>query len=417
MRYLKPAVTTTLLFALAVHISQFFYLYVVNLNINDWAWHEFLINFQGGFVRRGLVGEIIWQLTQRLPGIDFSALTSGIWILSFLIYIAVTAILVALFKRRRYCWWIVLSPILCGFVLFIVRKDFFLYLVYIAAVYLLSRFYKNSCVNIYAYIGVVTLSVLALFIHEAYLFWGIPIIALVLWNGTNRRLLSRAGVLIVSGTFLLLAAFKGSEATPALIVDSWRTVIPGLEVKNGIASLGWSLSAAANRHWTENFASPELGSLSIPYQCMLMMMYIWLVNNFIFTYHREDADASIRARAVFSAVMLFNLICMLPMYLVLSCDYARLYQYMAVSTFVPFLILPIDLLERSIPKLLLRCAHVVNRVNDKYFPAGKGSVLVILLLFGVAPFGAHFDAAFKDSVIGGCWAGIEKLMRMAVDLF
>ncbi|SPF47456.1 membrane hypothetical protein [Syntrophobacter sp. SbD1] len=34
-----------------------------------WTWAEFLINYQGGFVRRGLLGEILFQLQPVIPGV------------------------------------------------------------------------------------------------------------------------------------------------------------------------------------------------------------------------------------------------------------------------------------------------------------------------------------------------------------
>lgn len=32
----------------------------LSFNYNDWSYTEFMINFQGGFVRRGLLGEILY---------------------------------------------------------------------------------------------------------------------------------------------------------------------------------------------------------------------------------------------------------------------------------------------------------------------------------------------------------------------
>lgn len=406
MKYLKIIVTSMLLFALGVHLSQFFYLYVLHLDINDWAWHEFLINFQGGFVRRGLVGEILWQCAKDSSPSGFITFTRVIWSICLLIYIIVASMLITLFRRRGYSWWLVLSPVLCGFVLFIIRKDFLLYLLYIITIFSLTRMHDNyaRCFT------TILLCILGLFIHEAYIFWGIPVTALLLLNSGRHRILGITGVMCIGVTFVILAAFKGNADTPMRIVESWQWLIPGLEVKNGISSLAWSLSTAAHRHWAENFTSPELGSLAFPYQVCLMVIYLWFVNNFMFTFHRPDADVSAQTRHVFTATLLFNLICMLPMYLVLSCDYARLYQYVTVSTVVPFLLLPREKLHNALPDFMIKAARKVNQINDTYFPPGKGSMAIVLLLFGVAPFGAHFDAAFKDSVLGGCWAGIQKLI-------
>ena len=38
-----------------------YYLYQKHLNLVEWTVSEWLINYQGGFTRRGLIGEMIYQ--------------------------------------------------------------------------------------------------------------------------------------------------------------------------------------------------------------------------------------------------------------------------------------------------------------------------------------------------------------------
>ena len=67
-KYLKVDI---LLFLILFFLSFYKYLilpiFLFNF-INGWTFNEWLINYQGGFVRRGLIGELIFHLSQ--VGID-----------------------------------------------------------------------------------------------------------------------------------------------------------------------------------------------------------------------------------------------------------------------------------------------------------------------------------------------------------
>ena len=53
-----------LLFFLLIN-SVYFYLHLNSLiNVQSYSFNELFINYQAGFIRRGLLGEIIWQLNK-----------------------------------------------------------------------------------------------------------------------------------------------------------------------------------------------------------------------------------------------------------------------------------------------------------------------------------------------------------------
>jgi hypothetical protein len=96
------------------------------LGSNDW-----LINYEGGFVRRGLAGELLYLVHQAL---GFSSLTQDLLVLQTGLYVAVGVVvsILALRIRNRLLPWVLLSPaaflfssysVLGGF-----RKDLLLFL-------------------------------------------------------------------------------------------------------------------------------------------------------------------------------------------------------------------------------------------------------------------------------------------------
>ena len=76
--YFKLYLTTLFIFA------SYFLVQKYN-NPVEWTISEWLINYQGGFTRRGLIGDIIYKLNKSL-NFTFRELILVLQILSYLIY-------------------------------------------------------------------------------------------------------------------------------------------------------------------------------------------------------------------------------------------------------------------------------------------------------------------------------------------
>ena len=51
-----------LIFFILINFVYFYLNLTDNINVSNYAFNELFINYQAGFIRRGLLGEIIWQL-------------------------------------------------------------------------------------------------------------------------------------------------------------------------------------------------------------------------------------------------------------------------------------------------------------------------------------------------------------------
>ena len=51
-----------LLFLIIINFVYFYLNLTSNINSSDYAFNELFINYQAGFIRRGFLGEIFWQL-------------------------------------------------------------------------------------------------------------------------------------------------------------------------------------------------------------------------------------------------------------------------------------------------------------------------------------------------------------------
>ena len=63
MFFLKKYKNLFLLYILIISVLSVYYLMGLNIVITNNAIAEWLINYQGGFVRRGFLGELIYQIS------------------------------------------------------------------------------------------------------------------------------------------------------------------------------------------------------------------------------------------------------------------------------------------------------------------------------------------------------------------
>ena len=134
----------TLIFSLSIIffiIINFIY-FTLNLDVktNVYAFNELFINYQAGFIRRGLLGEIFWQLNDKFsidPKFFFS-------FLFFIIYLAQIFLFFNLFKR-----YIVSKTV---FILVILSPSFLLFHIYSPDLYFLKDSIIKFVFILHAYI-------------------------------------------------------------------------------------------------------------------------------------------------------------------------------------------------------------------------------------------------------------------------
>src|SRR5262249_9242682 len=185
--------------------------------VNSWQITEWLINYQGGFVRRGLPGEIILALSRQ--GINPYLLIVG---LSFSIWLILFVVLLKLSVHKGF------PPIIICSRLFMlapvighqmVRKDCLTILLFTIALYFLQ---KRRLRSIFLANGISGIAVLS---HEIYGFISIPMFFIVKYteqhhaaNASSTGSCHRRFIYAVAcnapllALFALCIAYKGSPA-------------------------------------------------------------------------------------------------------------------------------------------------------------------------------------------------------------
>ena len=351
--------------------------------IKIWNWDsydvtEFLINYQAGFVRRGLLGELLYKysistgLTPKIP----------ILVICILSYIIVLWFFLRQFHKHKLIWWLVFTTFLCGMFENFIRKDYLMYALIIAEIYLARKGIKT-----YSQALIITaISIFGLLLHEAYIFFGVPFVALMMLRSNKWKVFLPMLITIVL-VFGVLAYFKGDESYVRHIMDSWNTFLKGDYLNpndaNSISALGWSAEFAIKLHWDLNtfmFTHPWIPTWIVI--MMRMFFYIltyYYITNFLYVF-KFKADFSNIDRWNISALYLFSTMCLLPLFLFFSCDYGRVYQYAWMTTFIIYLLIPRGYIRQLFGTKFINFAKLISEKVNRILIPNK-SIMVFMLLF------------------------------------
>jgi len=195
-------------------------------SFDDFGLTEWLINYSGGFVRRGLPGSVIHFLfANRMDMVNYFVIgISAVLYISFLFYFIIST-------AKLFPVYVTLSPILMGAPVygnFWMRKDvlglYFLVLALALTVSKRKTYLKIAVVNL--------ILIVSLLSHEAFAFYGLPAVwivnAFVLQpvSGTIRRALFKSAVFLLPAflAFLLVINFRGNQAIALKIHNSWSAL-------------------------------------------------------------------------------------------------------------------------------------------------------------------------------------------------
>ena len=227
----------------AIIIFNFYYT-TKELSLGQYS--DWLINYQGGFVRRGLIGEILYQIhnltTIRLDLIIFFTVS--------LLYILFYKNFLKIIKSLNYHFLnllIIFSPL--SFVWPVMeekasgRKDIlFLFLLSIIALHLKKIDFSKQKYLIILFSGIVVFS------HTGFLFLLAPFIIIFLFINKDKsfQLILKETIYIMLSLFLFLIIIANNKVISAdqiqIICDSVSNFVRSDCATNGyIPTLGWSL--------------------------------------------------------------------------------------------------------------------------------------------------------------------------------
>lgn len=374
-----------------------------------WTLGEFLINYQAGFVRRGLIGELIFQ-TSYLFGCEPRLIIA---LFCFVCYFAVVIIFFILFNKCGIKWWIIpLSIFLAN--PDIIRKDFFLILSLISILYCyrspIKAWIRLTIINIIAIVTILS--------HESFFFVCIPLLCLLFIKDksiSNSLFFRFAACIPMLIAMAIACFFNGTLEQAQAIQASWGPLMgegwnptlskyryPFIEYDNyggSVGALAWSTSFAIKFHFRVNFIA---NSLQIPGYIIRPVAIVFLFY-FLINYIRLFSSEKISRRTnVFFHLLFFQFCSLLPLFTVLSCDTARVCMYLTSTTFAFFLVIPQEKYASLFPKWYTSSLDKIDKFinNNNILKPRYISIFFLLFIMSAPILGNNIHTSFLSSIIG-----------------
>lgn len=370
---------------------------------NSWGVTEFLVNYQDGFVRRGLIGEILYKIYE-ISSISPIPIIIGISICS---YIFVVIVFIKYFKTNNYYWWFLPLPIFLGNGV-IIRKDYLIISLLIIILFIFKSKIKYNLKIIF----ITIISIFTLNIHEASFFIFMPMMLLIIINNNEgNRYIKIMSCLFILSSLIVISYFKGSEDTAIKIHNTWKEILPHYigeyDSFNTIGSIGWKTLDAIKFHIKVNFLSKSVFTYGLFIRPITISIIYFFTLNYIILFNKNASKIETSNYRIFSLILLFQLASLSPMFLFLSCDYIRLVLYWLASSFLYFQFVKKETFIAIMPKVLIKFSDNISnfcKSNNKHI------MYLCLLFITITPSGFNIESALSRNVFFTILSAISSLI-------
>lgn len=303
---------------------------------------DWLINYEGGFVRRGFLGQILHIAYNIHP----YSVANVIIVIYFFSFAAFTVLLVRLLQKNGISLFILPFSICLFFGMATSiaggRRDYLMFI-------LMYFIYKNYFAFLSNWqtkhlIRFLLLSALMILSHEASFFFTFPILIvhyLVYGTSTHDRITPLKGCMIwllPLSLMVLVCICKGNADIPYQIWASWddclhRYPLNGETVISyGPLFLARNITDTIHMHFQATWLYPSgVATILLNIYVLIAAYYFVTRANTIklgnYTMHTIDGVR-------LSNIMLVQLVALLPMFGFLSCDFGRVVAYWVISSLV-----------------------------------------------------------------------------------
>lgn len=294
---------------------------------------DYMINYQGGFVRRGLLGEILLQVFNVIP----YSLSHTVFCIECVGFCVLMCILYRMFKETK---WIPIVPSMLFLGLFSVRRDHIMLALSFVVFEILARYIRNGG-GIFMMLTISALSTLEVFIYEPSFFFTIPISIIICWQGFRHLAIMQRIMKIVS-LFLLpvcsmaiVCSYSGSQHIAESIWSSWSPLFEYLNIPQGempaaIKFLTYKSSDVMKMHLSMVYGI-DLNNMVVDFK-QLAAGLIFLLGFYYLTMMMPRLKYDVREARKVSSAYLIQFFFLIPMFSVLSCDFGRTMSYLVLTS-------------------------------------------------------------------------------------
>lgn len=383
-------------------------------NFYNYAISDWLINYESGFIRRGLCGQILYFLYEKY-NVNVGYL---VYLINYSSLIFFTFFFIQKWKQNKLSYF--LLPSICligGFAiseLLWFRRDILIFLIIwgVFKNYQLFLFGKKRAL-IYLYI----LSGIAILSHEASFFYCVPIIGLHYflynWNtlSIKQNLIKTFYFLLPTFIFMFpCLIYKGDTISALTIWHSWDEYFVSqfgyiLPVGQGCEALGWNGVDTFKMHFNINYLKTTHGIFHFLIWPFIFgaIYYLLIQANRI----KIGINKSKFSFFLFSHILIIQFIFLIPMFTILSCDFRRVILYWTLSSFLFYFSLEKKYINIFFSPLYSFKIQVFNKKITSGFLGNKTIYVIIYLLLGYPYWGMDLKTCFEASVLGNIYLFIN----------
>lgn len=350
-------------------------------------------NYGGGFVRRGLFGELILGL-YHLTGINPNVVIAVVMAAS---YILLTWWLVRRFRQRGWCWYFLLSCMMLGsFAAYaLMMKRMFLVVLFLGVVCLFR------CRSRRAWPFVVlgnALTAFGLLCYEPFAFFSIPMFLLLSHARCGSWMRAIMWWLPSMAVFVFCFVSHGDAAQlDAVRRAADEFLVPGNTYMMDF--LGWSSIDIFRLHFKYNYCDAPGGISAVLVNIFMLLYCLYIATNGVLGFQPQTDGTRRQTRTLFGLVF-FQLLMQAPMFIILSTDYGRICCFSVTTAYIVFLALDEQTLSRLFPeRATVWFNRICERMND-YIPPRPSKLILLMLFVGIASWQGDIGRAYQASMVG-----------------
>lgn len=393
--YYVNNILTIYFIAIICFVAIYSFVYIPDYEtyeISDW-----MINYEGGFVRRGLIGQcLLWANHIHSFDIRYS-----IVLIEAFFYVLFLYLIFKIFNKYKWSLLGAMFPIVCSTTsLTVYRRDFMMLCLCYLSYKLFFRYLKDNGINSLI-ISIMIMSV-SITIYEPIFFVMVPVLVLQYWNKKKDIINSLFIFLIPILCMVLSCIFRGTDNQ---VNDIWQSWLPYLsqyvDIQNenigfAIQFLGLTNQEVFSLHYECTFRD------NMPLWTIITLIIVFSLAYFLCTYvpsvYREGKRLCENIdKYEISKILLFQLFIQLPIFTLLSCDYGRTIPMSLYTSFFIFHMSKMNGYKVYVTNIIGNTSDkIINSLNSYTVFNNPWVYIFTILLF---PFHTFAPSLVYDNII------------------
>lgn len=349
-------------------------------------WHDFsdyLYNYSGGFIRRGLTGEILLFLRNAF---SIPPLTTCV-VSSLIAYFVLVWYVVSKFREKGLFWGILISGFMLGGILIFdlsaLRRDYIEMSLFLAIIWLYNKVKCSEWLLISNLIAI-----FAILLHEATFFFMVPICALLTNTKVRNPIKSALAWLPAILAFMACCFWKGNPEMSGPLIATAKTLSPEIfpdgVIPNSLMFIGKDAADVFKFHIYVNFTEPFCGRpIPVGLITVFYFLYVPYITVAMLKVFSRPAPSDKSLCSLMSLIG-FQFICLLPMFTILSCDVCRVCFYWIMSSLIVWLSIAENEIDTMFyPKYNRLCHNLVMKMMKPRLSRNKLFLTFCIMFIGV----------------------------------